>query len=265
MNNNKKQGQVLVKNLTVVYKGKMPIVAVKNFSFEVNPGEFVSIVGPSGCGKSTTLNVIAGFVKPSSGEVFLDGKRITSPGSDRGVVFQNYALFPWKSVFHNIEFGPKMNRMKKDARRKLVEEYIQQIRLRGFEKKYPFELSSGMAQRVALARVLVNNPVVLLLDEPFGSLDAQTRIQMEELLLKIWDSNRRTVIFVTHDIEEAIFLSDRVIVMTASPGRLKTEVKVPLERPRTYEIIGTPEFSKLKLEIHFLIKEEILNASPKCQ
>lgn len=263
MNNNKKQGHILVKNLTVVYEGKMPVVAVKNFSFEVNIGEFVSIVGPSGCGKSTTLNVIAGFIKPSSGEVLLNGKRITSPGSDRGVVFQNYELFPWKSVFHNIEFGPKMNRMKKDVRRKLVEEYIRQIRLRGFEKKYPFELSSGMAQRVALARVFVNNPLVLLLDEPFGSLDAQTRIKMEELLLNIWDSNRRTVIFVTHDIEEAIFLSDRVIVMTALPGRLKTELKVPLERPRTYEIIATPEFSKLKLEIHSLIREEILNASSK--
>lgn len=265
MNNNKEEGHILVKNLTVVYGARKPVVAIKNLSFEVKAGEFVSIVGPSGCGKSTTLNVIGGFVKPSGGEVFLKAKRITSPGSDRGVVFQNYELFPWKTVFQNIEFGPKMNGMKKDARRKLVEEYIRQIRLRGFEKKFPFELSSGMAQRVALARVLINNPIVLLLDEPFGSLDAQTRITMEELLLKILDSNRKTVIFVTHDIEEAIFLSDRIIVMTASPGRVKTELKIPLERPRTYEIIATPEFSKIKLEIHSLIKEEILNTSSNCR
>jgi len=251
------QGNVLVKNLTVVHEGKNPVVAVENLCFEVKAGEFVSIVGPSGCGKSTTLNAIAGFIKPTQGEIFLDGKKITSPDPDRGIVFQDYELFPWKTVFQNIEFGPKMKGMKKDTRRKLVEEYIQQIRLKRFENNFPFQLSSGMRQRVALARVLINNPAVILLDEPFGSIDAQTRIAMGELLLKIWDSNHKTIIFVTHSIEEAIFLSDRIIVMTTSPGRVKTEIEVPLKRPRSYEITATSEFSNLKLGLYSLLKEEI--------
>ena len=252
------KGYISAKSLTVTYENKNRVVAVKNLSFSIAAGELVAIVGPSGCGKSTTLNIIAGFIKPNEGEILLDNKKITSPGPDRGVVFQNYELFPWKTVFQNIEFGPKMGGMKKDEREKLVEEYIRRIKLKEFKNCFPFEISAGMAQRVALARVLINNPAVILLDEPFGSVDAQTRIEMEELLLEIWEEYRRTIIIVTHDIDEAIFLSDRIIVMTALPGTLKRELVVPLPRPRTYEVTSTSEFANLKLELYALIKEEIL-------
>lgn len=257
------QGSISSKNLTVIYsnKGKEPVVAIKALSFEVEAGEFVSIIGPSGCGKSTTLNAIAGFIEPAEGKILLDDKEITSPGPDRGIVFQNYELFPWKTVFQNIEFGLKMSGMKKGYRKKLVEEYIQEIGLKGFEGSFPFELSGGMAQRVALARALINNPAVILLDEPFGALDAQTRITIQTLLLKVWESDHKTIIFVTHDIEEAIFLSDRIIVMSVLPGRVEKEFEVPLNRPRTYEMTASPEFSNLKLELYSAIREAVSKIS----
>jgi NitT/TauT family transport system ATP-binding protein len=254
-------GEIVVDNLSVVYENERKgTAAVRDLSFQVKPGEFVCLLGTTGCGKSTVLNVIAGFVKPTSGTVCVNGHQVHEPSPDRGIVFQQYALFPWKTVRQNIGFGPRM--LGKSAKEvdDLIKRYVAAIGLSGFEDKYPLELSGGMAQRVALARALANDPAVLLMDEPFGSLDAQIRLMMQELLLRVWEGAGKTVVFVTHDVDEAVFLADRVLVMTARPGQIKAEIPVNLTRPRSYDIVTSQEFLAIKRQALHLIREESLKA-----
>ncbi len=227
-------------------------------SFEVEDQEFAVLVGTSGCGKSTILRLVAGLVPPSSGRVLLDGRPVTDPGADRGMVFQAYTLFPWLTVKRNVEFGPRLRGLPAGERETLAHRYIGQVGLRGFEHVYPRELSGGMMQRVAIARALANDPAVLLMDEPFGALDAQTRALMGELLLRVWGEAAKTVLFVTHDIDEALFLADRVLVMTARPGRIREEIQVPLPRPRTVDHLTSEAFVMLKRRVMQLIREEAL-------
>lgn len=222
--------------------------------------EFVCVLGPSGCGKSTLLNVIAGFLTPTAGSALLDGTPIVGPGPDRGVVFQEPTLFPWLTALENVTFGPRMRNRPSAEYTRAAQEALRLVGLEGFERHLPRDLSGGMRQRVALARVLVANPQVLLMDEPFGALDAQTRTVMQELVQKIWEREHKTVLFITHDVEEAIFLADRVVVMTARPGRIKQEIRVELPRPRTLSTVTTPEFMQLKRELLELIREEVAMA-----
>ena len=257
-----RQGKINVNGLTVVFGSKNDqVTAIRDLSFVVQPGEFVCLLGTSGCGKSTILNAIAGFVRPTKGEIRVDGKVLDSPGPDRGMVFQQHALFPWKTVRQNVEFGLKSMDISSDERRRRAQEYVDLVGLSGFEDRYPAELSGGMEQRVGLARTLAVNPLVLLMDEPFGSLDAQTRSRMQELLLGIWEKTRKTVIFVTHDVEESILLANRILVLTARPGTVKEEIKVDLERPRKYEIVTTPRFVSIKQRALELIREETAKAT----
>jgi len=245
------KGKIEVKNLGVVYdKG---ICAVKNLNFKVNHGEFVCLIGPSGCGKTTVINAIAGFIKSKSGKVLLDDKQLTKINSKIGMVFQQPTLFFWKTVSGNIEFGSRIKSFDKRQGKKLVKKYIKLIGLQGFEEAYPSELSGGMQRRVAIARVLANDPEIILMDEPFDSLDAQTKAKTQRWLLDIWDKNKKTIIFVTHDIEEAIFLADRIIVMTKRPGRIKKELKIDLPRPRTFETTLQEKYQKYKSQIFELL------------
>jgi len=234
------------------------MVALDQTSFSVNDGEFVTILGPSGCGKSTILRIVAGLEQPSSGRVLLDGKEVKEPGPDRGMVFQSYTLYPWLSVEDNISFGLELKGVPKKQRLETAKHYLNLIGLKGFEKHYPVQLSGGMKQRVAIARALANDPKILLMDEPFGALDAQTRTIMQEILLKVWEESRKTILFITHDVDEAIFLGDSIYVMTARPGRLKKNIKVPLDRPREFSIKQSLEFLDLKNELLGLIREETL-------
>jgi ABC-type nitrate/sulfonate/bicarbonate transport system ATPase subunit len=232
------------------------VAAIERLSLDVADREIVSIVGPSGCGKSTLLRLVAGLVQPSSGEVWLDGHVVTEPGADRGMVFQSYTLFPWLTVRGNVEFGPRIRGRPEAHCREMSRRFIQMVGLAGFESAYPKELSGGMMQRVAIARVLANDPEVLLMDEPFGALDAQTRAFMQELLLDIWQKTHKTILFVTHDIDEALFLGDRVYVMTARPGRFRAEVSVSLPRPRTLLATTGEEFVATKRRVLGMIREE---------
>jgi len=236
------------------------VIAVDNLSLDVYNGEFLSIVGPSGCGKSTLLRVVAGLIEPTSGEVLLDGRLVTRPGADRGMVFQSYTLFPWLTVKGNVEFGPRLKGLPRSECARLAQQYLEMVGLKGFENSYPKELSGGMMQRVAIARALANDPEVLLMDEPFGALDAQTRAIMQELLVNLWQHTPKTIIFVTHDIDEALFISDRVYIMTARPGRIKQILNVELPRPRSFDMITTPEFIEQKKLVLNAIKEESLKA-----
>jgi NitT/TauT family transport system ATP-binding protein len=236
------------------------VIAVDNLSLDVYNGEFLSIVGPSGCGKSTLLRVVAGLIEPTSGEVLLDGRLVTRPGADRGMVFQSYTLFPWLTVKGNVEFGPRLKGLSRSECSRLAQQYLEMVGLKAFENSYPKELSGGMMQRVAIARALANDPEVLLMDEPFGALDAQTRAIMQELLVNLWQYTPKTIIFVTHDIDEALFISDRVYIMTARPGRIKQVLNVELPRPRAFEMITTPEFIEQKKLVLDAIKEESLKA-----
>ena len=244
-------------NLTFRPPNRGPVRALQNFDIDVREGEFLSIVGPSGCGKSTFLNVLLGLIRPDSGELKLHGKPITGPGTDRAMVFQEFGLLPWRTVQHNIELGLELKGMAADARRKVSKPLIEMVGLTGFEGHYPHELSGGMKQRVGLARALATDPDVLLMDEPFAALDAQTRDLMQIELLRIWNAARKTVLFVTHQIDEAIYLSDRVVVMTKRPGRAKKIFAIELPRPRDYEMRVTPQFNELKLEIWNQLKDEI--------
>ncbi|MGA2071346.1 MAG: ABC transporter ATP-binding protein [Sedimentisphaerales bacterium] len=250
-------GQIEVRNLSVVFGANLrEVVAIHDLSFSVAPGEFLCLLGTSGCGKSTILNTLAGFVPATSGNVLLDGKPVDSPSPDRGMVFQKHALFPWKTVFGNIAFGLKMKGLEQAEVRRVAQQYIDLVGLRGFEKRYPAELSGGMEQRVGIARALAVDPLVLLMDEPFGSLDAQTRMMMQELLLGVWEKSSKTVVFVTHDVDEAILLADRIIVLTSRPGQVKEEIQVDLERPRKYQHVTTPQFIRIKEHALELIREE---------
>jgi ABC-type nitrate/sulfonate/bicarbonate transport system ATPase subunit len=241
--------------------GGHEVTAIDDVSLTIRNKEFATILGPSGCGKTTLLRIVAGLVRPTAGEVHLDGRTITGPGRDRGMVFQSYTLFPWLTVRENIQFGLQLSGLPKPQQEVIAQEFVAKVGLRGFEQAYPKALSGGMKQRVAIARALANNPDVLLLDEPFGALDAQTRALMQELLTQIWEEFHKTILFVTHDVEEAIFLSDRVFVMTARPGRIKAEIDVPLERPRSYELKASDTFLSLKRRALDLIREEAIKAT----
>jgi NitT/TauT family transport system ATP-binding protein len=254
-------GRIDVRTMSVVFgSGDDEVVAVNDVDLNVQPGEFVSLIGPSGCGKSTLLSIVAGFMAPSSGEAWLDDKMITKPGAERGVVFQQYSLFPWLTVRKNVEFGLKMAGVAASKRNITARELLDLAGLLAFENHYPDQLSGGMKQRIGIIRALATSPRVLLMDEPFGALDTQTRVVMQEILTNIWQQFRISVLFVTHDIEESIFLSDRIYVMTARPGRIKAEIKVPLPRPRTPEMTETPEFVGLVRKLKGLIREESLAA-----
>jgi len=241
--------------------GGHEVTAIDDVSLEIRNKEFATILGPSGCGKTTLLRIVAGLVRPTQGEVRLDGHTVTGPGRDRGMVFQSYTLFPWLTVRQNIQFGLQLSGAVRAEQEAVAKEFVNKVGLRGFENAYPKALSGGMKQRVAIARALANHPDVLLLDEPFGALDAQTRALMQELLTQIWEEFHKTILFVTHDVEEAIFLSDRVFVMTARPGRIKAEIDVPLERPRSYEIKSSETFLRLKQHALSLIREEAIKAT----
>ncbi|MCC7023512.1 MAG: ABC transporter ATP-binding protein [Thermomicrobiales bacterium] len=250
--------EVVIANVSVWFDDRQRgrVMAVDDVSATIGDGEFVCIVGPSGCGKSTLLNVIGGLARPSAGAVFVDQRPASGPGPDRGMVFQSYTLYPWLTVRANIEFGLQLARMPSRQRRAISDRLLELVRLEGFADAYPKALSGGMRQRVAIARALANNPLVLLMDEPFGALDAQTRALMQELLLDVWQRDARTVLFVTHDIDEAIFLADRVLIMSHRPGRIRLELPVPLHRPREYSMLATPEFGALKRQVLDIIHEE---------
>jgi NitT/TauT family transport system ATP-binding protein len=233
------------------------ITAVDDVSLEIQSGHFMSIVGPSGCGKTTLLNIVAGFIPATTGVVRIDGSVVTGPGPDRGVVFQSFALFDWLTVRQNIEFGPRMAGVDRIKRAERADMYLSLIGLRRFSERYPYELSGGMKQRVAIARALANDPDILLMDEPFAALDAQTRELMQEELLKIWEATKRTILFITHSIEEAVFLSTEVAVMTHRPGNIKRLFAILIPHPRSYSVRNSPDFMQLKTFIHGLVREEI--------
>ncbi|MBK5947309.1 ABC transporter ATP-binding protein [Rhodobacter veldkampii DSM 11550] len=235
-----------------------PVTAIERIDLTIPENQFVSIVGTSGCGKSTLLNIVGGLEDPSRGEVRIDGTPIRGPGRDRGFVFQSYSLFEWMTVAGNIRFALEKSALGRAEKTELVAHFIQAVGLGGFEDAYPRQLSGGMRQRVAIARALVYKPAILLMDEPFGALDAQTRGMMQELLLKVWEDHKVTVLFVTHDVEEAIFLADRVIVLASRPGLLKNDLTIDLGRPRSFEIVTESAFVALKREILANIREETL-------
>ena len=241
-------------------RGGAATVALQPVSLEVADNDFITILGPSGCGKSTLLRIVAGLDTPTTGHVVLDGAPVKGPGADRGMVFQSYTLFPWLTIRENIAFGLREKRMPSSQQDEIVARYIARVGLVGFEHHYPKMLSGGMQQRTAIARALANDPKILLLDEPFGALDNQTRGLMQELLLGIWEAETKTVLFVTHDIEEAIFMANRVLVMSARPGRIKAEVPVKLPHPRHYTLKTTPEFSALKARLTEEIRVEAIKA-----
>jgi NitT/TauT family transport system ATP-binding protein len=231
------------------------VTAISDVSLEVQQGEFVSIVGPSGCGKTTLLNMIAGFLPPSVGQIMLDGRAVSGPGPDRGVVFQSFALFPWKTALENVTFGPKMRGVPREERERIGREYLALVGLGGAEGRYPTELSGGMQQRVAVARALANSPDLLLMDEPFGSVDAQTRMTLQEELTRIWQERRPTILFVTHDVEEAVFLANRVIVLSSAPGRVLAELPVLLPRPRVWaRLVEDADFKALVARVLGMVR-----------
>ena len=237
--------------------GGVPTVALQATNLAVAENDFVTILGPSGCGKSTLLRIVAGLDQQSSGEVLLDGQRISSPGADRGMVFQSYTLFPWLTVQQNVCFGLRERGLPRGQQLEIAGAFLHRVGLHGFEQHFPKQLSGGMQQRVAIARALANQPRMLLMDEPFGALDHQTRELMQALLLGIWEAEQKTVLFVTHDIDEAVFMGSRVVVMSARPGRIKLDRTVPLAHPRHYSIKTSPEFSALKAELTEQVRVEV--------
>lgn len=238
------------------------LLAVQDVSLSVQPNEFVSLLGPSGCGKSTLLMMAAGLEEITSGRILVDGQEVVGPGLDRGVVFQTYTLFPWLTVAENVRFALKKSNLPAAKQEELVHRHLELVGLAAFAAAYPNQLSGGMRQRVAIARALVYRPQILLMDEPFGALDAQTRMLMQELLLEVWQQDRTTVLFVTHDVDEAILLSDRIYVMTARPGRIKAELRVDLPRPRHWlETEGSLHFAELRHEALRLLHEEVRRAA----
>ncbi|WP_370584652.1 ABC transporter ATP-binding protein [Oculatella sp. LEGE 06141] len=233
-----------------------PLMVLQNINLQLHPGEFICLVGASGCGKSTLLNIAAGLETPSAGQVLVDGQAVQGPGSDRGMVFQGYTLYPWLTVANNIAFGLKLRKMRRNEIRERVSYYLDVVGLTPFSKAYPKQLSGGMKQRVAIARALANEPEVLLMDEPFGALDAQTKEQMQQFLLKLWEQTHVSVMMITHDVEEAIFVSQRVYVMSRSPGRIKLEAPINLPLDRDLEIKLSPEFVDIKREIIHALRDD---------
>ncbi|QAY91507.1 ABC transporter ATP-binding protein [Pseudomonas sp. ACM7] len=231
--------------------------ALDQVSFEVPDQQFAVLVGSSGCGKSSLLYLTAGLNEPTEGEIYVGGQQVQGPGADRGMVFQSYTLFPWLTVRQNVEFGLKRRGMAAAQRKEIVDYYVNEVGLTGFADNYAKQLSGGMMQRVAIARALANDPQILLMDEPFGALDSQTRLQMQQLLLRVWGNSKKTVLFVTHDIDEAILLGDRVYVMGARPGRIKQILDVPIERPRTLDMVMERSFIDMKRKIFGLLHDEL--------
>lgn len=229
------------------------VIALKDIDLAIDKGEFVCLLGPSGCGKSTLLNAVAGFSTPSAGTITVDGRAITAPGPDRGMVFQEYALFPWMTVAQNVAFGLEIKGMARAAIKTRVTELLEMLKLGDFRDRFPKDLSGGMRQRVAIARVLALDPPVLLMDEPFGALDSLTRRSLQDELLRIWSQMKKTIIFVTHSIEESIYLADRIVVMTYRPGTVKADIHVAMPRPRDS---ATPAFNDLKRQLATLVMEE---------
>ena len=229
-------------------------VALRGVDLQLQENSFTCLLGPSGCGKSTLLNMIAGFLAPSTGRVTVDGAPVTGPSADRGVVFQEYALFPWRTAAQNVAFGPMLRRMSRAEQARTAARYLDLVGLSAHGGKYPSELSGGMKQRVAIARALANQPSVLLMDEPFGALDAQTREVLQEEMLRIWEAERKTVVFVTHSISESIFLADRIVVMATLPGAVKEIIDVTLPYPRDR---SSPEFVALERRVKHLVREEV--------
>ena len=239
------------------WRDSRDVLALADVSLTVNDGEFLAIVGPSGCGKTSLLNIVAGLLPYEEGDVAIDGKKISGPGTDRAVVFQHSSLLPWRNIAGNVRYGMEMQRRFDETKmRERTEHFIKLVGLTGFEKHYPNELSGGMQQRVNLARALAADPVVLLMDEPFAALDAQTREFMQAELLKIWTQARKTVLFITHQINEAIYLADRVVVMSARPGRVKDVFPIPFERPRTLSLKRDPRFLEIEDKIWQLVEEK---------
>lgn len=239
-----------IKNLSKTYDNDGQLVkAVESISLTVENRQFVALVGPSGCGKTTILKVIAGLLEPTSGEVILEGEKILSPSKDRGLIFQTFSLFPWLTVKRNISFGLDLQNLSSQEKEKIIQHYLSITGLLDFANAYPKNLSGGMQQRLAIARTLANNPKILLMDEPFGSLDSQTRSKMQEFLTKLWEDDRKTILFVTHDVEEAIFLADTVYLLSQRPATIKQIFKVPFDRPRFYELKYSQEFFELEKEI----------------
>ena len=257
------QAQLLIERVRRHFpapRGNGVIEALQPIDLAVERNDFLSILGPSGCGKSTLLRIVAGLDSPSGGRVLLDGAPVLGPGSDRGMVFQSYTLFPWLDVRDNICFGLREKGMPLAEQHQRAASFIDRVGLNGFERHYPKQLSGGMQQRTALARALANDPQILLLDEPFGALDNQTRTLMQELLLGIWEADRKTVLFVTHDIDEAVFMASRVAVFTARPGRIKAELDIELPHPRHYTVKTTPRFAEYKAALTESIREESMKA-----
>jgi len=256
--------KVSFRNITkefVPQSGGPAMKAIDGLTLDIAEKDFVCLIGPSGCGKSTLLNMIAGFEQATSGDVLLDGVGITGPGADRGVVFQEGALFPWLSVLDNVCYGPRRLGVPRDRYLADGHAILDEVGLSAFAKHLPAELSGGMRQRVAIARALINRPPVLLMDEPFGALDPQTRVLMQEMLLNIWEHDNRTVLFITHDVEEALFLGTRVVVMSSRPGRVLEDVRADLPRPRDYSVLGHPDFVRIKGELFALVREQTIAAA----
>jgi NitT/TauT family transport system ATP-binding protein len=249
---------IRIEHLTKIFDsdGKN-IRAIEDLNLDIKEGEFISFVGPSGCGKTTILRMIAGLEIPTEGSIYENGKKVEGPGPDRGMVFQEFALFPWRTVIKNIEFGLEIKGISKEKRRKIALQYIDLVNLEGFENAHPNELSGGMKQRVGIARALANEPDVLLMDEPFGSLDAQTRNIMQDELLDIWEKTNKTIVFVTHSVDEALYLSDRIAVLTARPAKVRKDFQIDLPRPRDR---AGKDFSKTRHEILAEVQEEVTKA-----
>ena len=242
--------------------GEEPLGVLEDINIEIGESEIITLIGPSGCGKSTVLNLAAGFETPERGNVLFAGEAITAPSVKRGVVFQSAVLFPWLTVKQNIAYGLKLQKLDRCLIDEKCKEYINLVGLQGFEQYYPHQLSGGMQQRVSLARVLIMEPKMLLMDEPFASLDAQTRISMQQLLLSISMQLKPSILFITHDVEEALFLSDRIYVMSRLPGRIRHEIRVPFSKPRQLSLLGNPEFTQLKREILQLLFDQMDQNDP---
>ncbi|SFW49174.1 MULTISPECIES: ABC transporter ATP-binding protein [Pseudomonas] len=251
------EGRIDIRQLSIVLgQGAQAFEAVQGLDCQIEAGQFVCVLGPSGCGKSTLLGALAGHLQPRSGSLNVDGLSVSGPSPQRGMVFQQHTLFPWRSVRDNVAFGLKMGGLGKAERHRAADEILALVGLEGFAGHWPDQLSGGMQQRVEIARVLVNRPRLLLMDEPFGALDALTRLNMQELLLDIWTRIRTTVVFVTHDIDEALFLADRLLVMSPRPGRIIEDLRLDFPRPRTTELVTRPEFSRLKRHCLDLLRHE---------
>lgn len=251
--------KVAVQDVKKIYKAKDgDVVALNGVSLNIYENEFVTVVGPSGCGKSTLLNIIGGLDTPTEGHVLMDGKEVRGTSADKGVIFQAYALFPWLTVLENVRFGLDMKNVPTEEGNEIAMKYIKNVELEEFAHRYPKELSGGMKQRVAIARAYANNPSILLMDEPFGAVDAQTRTQLQSELLKIWEEENKTCFFITHDVEEAVLLGQRIVIMSARPGRIKDIVDVNIDYPRDQETRMSPEFMEIKNKVWEQVYQEYL-------